>query len=375
MTKNLLNDKKIAIIGGGPVGLAFAKLLQQENIDVKVYERDINEFARIEGGTLDLLPDMGQKAFEKAGVLAEYYKHSRPTGMRFADINGNVVLDNAPDTNNPEIDRNDIRMIFFQSLQPNTVAWDRKLVSVEEQNQKFSLHFENGIIETADLVVGANGIMSGVRKYITDTQAKYTGQVAITGEISDYETRCPNFKKLCGETMLLVIEEHKFFVSQIKANGELFYYILFSKPESWIKESGLNFKDNRQISKFLNDLLVNWNDAYKELFTATDKFALMPMRQAALQNWRPHKNITLIGDAAHGMPPYAGVGVNIGLLDALHLAENLTNGKFSDIESAIQDYENKMFEYSLEAQQETTNNGTEIFDKGINVFFNMSDGD
>ena len=78
------------------------------------------------------------------------------------------------------------------------------------------------------------------------------------------------------------------------------------------------------------------------------------MRKLPLENWRPHKSITLIGDAAHVMPPFSGIGVNIGLLDALYLADNLTNGQFSDIQTAINNYEEKMFEYATKAQQGTT---------------------
>ena len=44
---NLLSDKNVAIIGGGPVGLTMAKLLQQNGIDVSVYERDNDREARI----------------------------------------------------------------------------------------------------------------------------------------------------------------------------------------------------------------------------------------------------------------------------------------------------------------------------------------
>ena len=54
MGKNLLSNKKIAVIGGGPVGLTTARLLQMKDVDVTVYERDVNETARISGGTLDL---------------------------------------------------------------------------------------------------------------------------------------------------------------------------------------------------------------------------------------------------------------------------------------------------------------------------------
>jgi 2-polyprenyl-6-methoxyphenol hydroxylase-like FAD-dependent oxidoreductase len=50
----LLNNKKIAIIGAGPVGLTMATLLQQKGIAVTIYERDKDPQARIWGGTLDL---------------------------------------------------------------------------------------------------------------------------------------------------------------------------------------------------------------------------------------------------------------------------------------------------------------------------------
>lgn len=361
----LLKNKKVAVIGGGPVGLTFAKLLQQENVNVKVYERDLDEHSRIKGGTLDIHHDYGQLALKKAGVLAEYYTFSRPTGERAANIFAEILSDKLPNEEHlydrPEIDRNDLRNMLLENLMPDTVVWNSKLVSLEPEEKQFILKFQDEKTEVVDLVIGANGGMSNVRKYVTDTNSQYTGTIIIQGEVLKPDKTCPGFKKLCGDGNFAVIGEQKFLFCQTKAKGALNYYISFQKPESWIKENRLDFNNNEEISSFLINLLVNWNELYKELFRATDEFTLLPMRKLPLENWLPHHNITLIGDAAHVMPPFSGIGVNVGLLDALYLAENLTSGQFTDISTAISDYEEKMFEYATKAQQETSQAEEGIF--------------
>lgn len=354
----LLQNKTVAVIGGGPVGLIFAKLLQLKNVNVKVYERDKDEFSRIKGGTLDIHQDYGQIALEKAGLLEAYYKLSRPTGERSANINAEILLDEFPDKDHlydrPEIDRNDLRTMLVGNLKANTIVWNSKLVSLQQQDEEFLLHFENGKTEIADLVIGANGGMSNVRKLVTDTTPQYTGTIIIQGEVLKPKEFCPNFKKLCGNGNFAVIGEEKFLFSQTKANEALNYYISFRKPENWVRELKLDFQNNKEIYSFLTDQLSNWNDVYKELLAATTEFTLLPMRKLPLENWKAHKNMTLIGDAAHVMPPFSGIGVNIGLLDAMYLAENLTGEEFTDLQTAISKYEEKMFEYATKAQQDTT---------------------
>ena len=104
----------------------------------------------------------------------------------------------------------------------------------------------------------------------------------------------------------------------------------------------------------------NWDSIYKELF-ATDKINIVPrplFHYSADQYWTTQSNLTIIGDAAHRMPPYAGEGVNMAMLDALELSEELLNTE--NIKSAFENYESKMFERAKEVTAITMQNTVEL---------------
>jgi 2-polyprenyl-6-methoxyphenol hydroxylase-like FAD-dependent oxidoreductase len=71
------------------------------------------------------------------------------------------------------------------------------------------------------------------------------------------------------------------------------------------------------------------------------------------QFWQPQTNLTIIGDAAHLMPPYAGEGVNMAMQDALELAQCLTNPQFASLQEAIGQYQKQMFERMAKMAQMT----------------------
>ena len=135
------------------------------------------------------------------------------------------------------------------------------------------------------------------------------------------------------------------------------------KPEQWNNAKGLDFQNTDSVIEFLLNRLSNWDEKYKKLIRSTTFFVGLPIRKFPLDKpWKSNRPlpITLIGDTAHLMPPFAGQGVNIGLMDALILSNNLTNEKFETIQSAIDDYEQKMFVYAKEAQEDSSKNEIEM---------------
>ncbi len=363
----LLKNKKVAIIGAGPVGLTLATLLQQKGIDVTVYERDQDAQTRIWGGTLDLHKSSGQEVMKKAGLLEHYYAMAIPMGIVFADEQGNVLHTKkiTPENqyDNPEINRNDLRQLLLDSLTSDTVVWDRKFTGLEEQDGKWLLHFEDKMDATADVVVGANGGMSKIRKYVTDTEVEDTGTFIIQGDVPQAEIKCPEFFQLCDGKRLMTAYQGNLLVANPYNNGVLTYGVIFRKPEEGVCGNGLDFQHTDSIRTFLSNRFSTWNERYRQLFRSTSFFVGLPTRKLPLDNpWENNRPlpVTLIGDAAHLMPPFAGQGVNIGLVDASILSENLTNGKHETIEAAINDYEQKMFAYATEAQLESSKNEIEM---------------
>ncbi len=358
----LLKDKKVAIIGAGPVGLTMAKLLQQNGADVTVYERDSNAQVRISGGTLDLHKGSGQEALKQAGLLQDYFDRAVPMGRTVTDPQGNVLFSKTTTEeeryDNPEINRNDLRLLLLNSVKSDTVVWDSKFTNLKVTKGKWVLEFDNETNAIADFVIGANGGMSKARKFITPAAIEYTGTLMIQGEVLCPETSCEKFNKLCNGSILMTSGKEGLLVANPKNGKVLSYNVIFKSPEEFIRKDGA-FESTDGIRKYLLNRFFEWDECYKELLEATSSFVLWPTRKISLNlQWKKERPLpmTLIGDAAHIMPPFAGQGANIGLLDALILSNNLTNGEFKTIEEAISDYEQKMFVYATQAQLETATN-------------------
>jgi 2-polyprenyl-6-methoxyphenol hydroxylase-like FAD-dependent oxidoreductase len=348
----LLDDKKIAIIGGGPGGLTLARLLQLKGADVKVYERDFNQDARVQGAIVDLHFDSGLKVIEAAGLL-DAFKASYMRGAdkyRMLDKDANICIDEAhgpeEDFGNehfrPEIDRGALRNLLIDALLPGTVVWDSQFASMEQVNDAWQIKFKNGTTATADIVIGSDGHRSKIRPYVTSIKALYSGATIIQGEIENPETACPEIYELVDNANLIAMDTGKTIAVQPRGDGGLTFYAASLYPENWVKSSGIDFNNSEDIYTYMVNYYEGWNPVFFTLFKACSHFVPRPLNYFPTdQNWVTKANITLIGDAAHLMPP-SGEGVNTAMLDALDLSECLTSGEFNNLPAAMAAYEAQM---------------------------------
>lgn len=352
----LIQNKKIAIIGGGPGGLTLARLLQLKGVDVKVFERDVNKDVRIQGGALDLHTESGLAALGKAGLLDEFKKYYRPGAelTRVVDHQGKIYSDQhieerSPDfgekNHRPEIDRGPLRDLLLNSIKPHTIFWDSHILSIEKEQDTWKLVFQNGDSYTADIVIGADGANSKIRPFITDIKPFWTGITMLEGSIKDSGRTAPIIHNLLKGGKIFAYGNEKTLIVSSKGDGSLGFALSCKTDEFWYRDSGIDFKDSKQVLAWFKREFPDWSNIWWELFE-NEKTLFIPRPQYCMpldQKWEARSNITIIGDAAHWMPPFAGEGVNMAMLDALELSESLTATTYTSTGAAIANYERKMF--------------------------------
>ncbi|PKA17705.1 FAD-dependent oxidoreductase [Leptospira haakeii] len=363
--KGNLENKQVAIIGGGPGGLTLARLLQLKGVDVKVYERDINRDVRVQGATLDLHFESGLKVMEAADLMDAFKANYRPGADkgRVLDEHAKILYDEHDKESTedfdderfrPEIDRGPLRDMLLNSLQPDTVVWDSQFKSMVQIGNIWKLEFKNGNTATADIVIGADGANSKIRPFITSTKPFYSGVTIVQGNVPDSETAAPGIHKLLKGGKLYAYDGEKFLHVSSKGDGSLDFYVSCKKEENWIQNSGINFSDKTQVLAWFKEEFSKWDSVWLELAENVNlPLLLRPQYCMPLdQTWSTLPNLTILGDAAHPMPP-SGEGVNLAMLDSLELSECLTNENFKDIQTAIASYEKQMQIRSAKEAQES----------------------
>ncbi|KAJ3311201.1 hypothetical protein HDV04_004205 [Boothiomyces sp. JEL0838] len=359
-------EKEIAIIGCGPGGLMCAKLLTQFGFkNVKVYEADPSPEYRNQGGSLDLKEDSGQYAMKLAGLHEKFLALSRPEGqhLKLADRDGSVLFNyegsSETEMYNPEIDRNDLRKILLDAVNPNLIHWNHRLMKVEQQDGKNFLTFESGKELVCDLVIGADGAWSKVRKLLTPIIPQYSGLSMVDMVIKDYDST--HLANIFSKGLLFALSKNKGILVQRNGYGIVRIYATMRIDESWQKQtpiaSGIDAK-KQTLEQF-----EGWDESLLDFIRLADEQSMVvrgiyQMPVDIDYNLKP--GVVLIGDAAHVMSPFAGEGVNMALMDAAMIAEELCKQK--KVDTAIQVYYENMKERARPPMERSVAN--------LNRFFN-----
>ncbi|KAI0121840.1 FAD/NAD(P)-binding domain-containing protein [Daldinia grandis] len=323
----------VAIIGAGPAGLTLAKLLQRASIRCNVFERDVDRHVKNRGGCLDLHADSGQLALKEAGLLEEFKKLARPEGetLRIFSSDGTVLMDESRGepgrpgefADRPEIDRTQLRDLILDSLTLGTVHFDSRLVKLHTQdNSKLTLVFDNREENDFDLVVGADGAWSKVRPSISNTEPFYSGIAGLDCRILDVDAKHPKLSAHVGQGMCLNLGSNKGLLCQRNGDGTVQLYAFARIPVGWFSASGIDPAHPDARKQIVDALYSEYSDLQKTLVLDSDPDTVgrqLYMLPVGFQ-WSHNPRITLIGDAAHLMNPFAGVGVNVAMKDSLELA-------------------------------------------------------
>ncbi|KAJ5369516.1 hypothetical protein N7509_014128 [Penicillium cosmopolitanum] len=373
----------IAIIGAGPSGLLFARLLEVNGLkDYIVYERDESSIPGPwqQGGSLDLHGPSGQQALKEA------------VG-RFGE-----------GRDAPEIDRLQLRQLLLSSIPAHKIQWGygvrslegRKTNGLDDVGNGCVIHFSNGSSVTGfKLIVGADGGWSKVRPLISTAQPVYSGKMYIEGKISHSNASYKAAHELAGPGMMMAMGPNKSLALQQGADGTYRMYFGVVVPEDFYQHRNSSATEKseavRQLMLSSEKFYANWAPQLKAIAANAEG----PFRAWSLHYLRPEEvgwkrdaapGVTLLGDAAHLSTPFVGEGVNCAMYDAVLLSKHLRElfGKHPDIasvqeaslEEALSSYEEEMFERGRDLIRRSAESEAVLFgDNAVENVLGFVDGE
>ena len=353
----LSQPSQVLIIGGGLAGLALAQGLKKISVPFHIFEADPTADFRPQGYRLKI---NGEGAAALKQVLSDelwtYFEEtcaeSKPGETNFNAIDGTITKSRSgPGLRGGPMpylaDRTVLRDLLRTGLEEN-ISYGKKFSHYAIEEGGVEACFEDGTTYTGILLVGADGIRSGVRKQflpnhkIVDTNGRCIyGKTPMTEEmIQRFPARATKWMTLCvdrtpmtqtldiDETPLtLLLEPVRFQNNKHRSTlpDNYVYWVLigradlFGKPDKELLR--LNDADSAALSLKLTE---EWDPSIRALFELQDVAQSSTLRVSSARPeipfWTPNERITLLGDAVHAMSPCGGVGAVTALRDGAVLA-------------------------------------------------------
>jgi 2-polyprenyl-6-methoxyphenol hydroxylase-like FAD-dependent oxidoreductase len=355
----------IAIIGAGLGGLTAARVLHVNGIEAAVFDLEASAAARTQGGMLDIHEENGQVALRAAGLHDGFSKiiHEGGEAMRLVGPDGTVHVaeEDQGGQGRPEVDRGDLRDLLLDSLPQGMIRWGRKAVGARPLDDgRHEVTFADGSTITTGLLVGADGAWSRIRPLLSGAEPRYTGISFVETDLMDAAVRHPRSAAVIGGGFFICLGDRRGFLAHRETDGSLHIYTALRADEGWLDT--IDFGDSAAAKKAVLTHFEGWDESLRGLVADADG-ALVPRRIHALpvgHRWERVPGVTLLGDAAHLMSPFAGEGANLAMLDGSELALAVAAHP-GDIEAALAAYEEALFPRSEESAAESAQNLETMF--------------
>jgi salicylate hydroxylase len=336
------SDLRVAIIGGGIGGLSLGLALRERGLRADVFEQ-APELAEI--GAAIALSANALREYARLGLVDELAAASTvPTELiyrHWRDGHRIAAEPVAKDTAYVErfgapyfgIHRADLQKTLSTAFGVENVHLGCRLVNLVQQSDSVVLEFANGRVEHADVVVGADGVRSTVRRWVTGADDMvYSGTSAFRGIVP--VANLPSLPDPQAIQFWMGPDAHLLHYA-IGGHGEAVnFFAVVNTPRIWLPEASVvDVADEVPVASFRG-----WHPAVTEMIKAASspiRWALFGVRP--LLHWYRGR-VVILGDAAHGMLPHHGQGANTSIEDAFALAALLTE-KPDDLESTFAQFQ------------------------------------
>lgn len=388
----------VLIIGAGTGGLCLAHGLKRAGISVAVYERDRTRKDGLQGYRVGISPG-GSRALHDClppelfrTFVATCARPPRYFNILTERLSEVLCLDVPPDDHDPiegerSVSRMTLRQVLLTGLE-DVVHFDRKFARYERHpDGTVTAFFEDGSSATGDLLVGADGAGSRVRKQLLPhARLEETGILSIGAKVPltpDTKTLLPP-KVFHGVSLVMApkgygailhVMEFPWDRQGIKPgiggnDAELIAQwpgLLFDNTTDYIMWGVWGARRNfpadpsqaspEDLLRIALEMTARWHPDLSTLIGLSDLstiFSINIRTSVPIDPW-PTCNVTLLGDAIHTMTPGRGVGANTALRDAALLCRNLVAARDGRMPTtqAVRDYEAEMIRYGFEAVLES----------------------
>lgn len=321
MNTSELTDLNIAVVGAGYGGAAAAKALSLLGATVNVYEqasqvREVGAGIGLRPSTMDRFRQWGTfDAIAKVSSPSDYFEILTATGEPIMKEAWPGIHDFAVETKTHLIHRGDFIEALLGVLPEGMVHLGHKLETIEDKGGKSVLAFTNGKTVEADLVIGADGIKSVVRKQLfSDKSPVFSGEHAYRAVAStDHAYGMvvdDNFRMYIGHGT-------KIYLLPLRHRNQMSFDITtLSEDGSW--NPTMTKDDLLKVVEGFDERIVNIvRDLDVDTVNCRAVYDIDP-----IDVWHSD-SVVLLGDAAHSMLHHQGQGANSAIMDAGALADAL----------------------------------------------------